>query len=322
MALAMSYRSRAQFHLLLRNRDAALDDFRRAVRTQTENRPVRPPDGRTSLALARDWASVGRLLQAKEDYPAAEKAYRTVVDLRPDYLDAYAWLADIYLQLHRYPDAIAACNEYLERHDQRTGDAPRTPVAVVYRTRGQAWAGSGAPDLQAAMRDYLRGLSYDANDRALQVLLGQTSLAARDYRQAERAFDEAIRLNPRGIDGYLGRGRARAELGDHREAVADAEAALDLGPRTPNVLRQAAIVYAQALRGLVTVGELNRQEHSRLQERYQARALALLREALRQLPQREAAAFWRGSIEPDRAFDPIRQASELAELRRVYGPGR
>ena len=48
------------------------------------------------------------------------------------------------------------------------------------------------------------------------------------YEEAVADYDQAIRLQPDYTDFYIFRSNAKAELGQHREAGADLEAALEL----------------------------------------------------------------------------------------------
>jgi hypothetical protein len=54
------------------------------------------------------------------------------------------------------------------------------------------------------------------------------------------------------------------------------------------------------------------------QAEYQARALDLLRSALKLTRPAERAAFWQRTIEPDRALDPIRDSGGYRGLRAHY----
>ena len=53
-------------------------------------------------------------------------------------------------------------------------------------------------------------------------------------------FEAAIRLEATNGDAYNGRGYARLRLGEHRQAVADAEKALSLGEPKPDLYYKAA----------------------------------------------------------------------------------
>ena len=103
-------------------------------------------------------------------------------------------------------------------------------------------------------------------------------------RLALHDFQEAIRLDPSNGDAYNGRGLARLRLGEHREAVADAEKALGLGEPTADLFYKAARVYALA--AIVAAAEVRKkgQETVTLVARYQDRAAGLLREAIKRLP--------------------------------------
>ena len=73
-------------------------------------------------------------------------------------------------------------------------------------------------------------------------------------------FEAAIKLDPADGDAYNGRGTARARLGDHAAAVADAREALRHGRANPRVTYNAARIYAIAASvAAAEVGEKGRQ---------------------------------------------------------------
>ena len=91
-------------------------------------------------------------------------------------------------------------------------------------------------------------------------------------RLALHDFEAAIQLDPSIADAYNGRGSARLRLGEHRDAVADAEKALGIGEPTSHLLYNAARVYALA--AVVAAAEVRKkgQETVTLVARYQDRA--------------------------------------------------
>jgi hypothetical protein len=122
---------------------------------------------------------------------------------------------------------------------------------------------------------------------------------------ALRDFERAIELDPTSSDPYAGRGEARAHLGNHRGAVADAETALRLGTPGERLCYNAARIYARA--ALAVTAEVRRKGRDVviLAHKYQDRAVDLLTEAMRRVPPERRAEFWRNQIQADPLLQPI-----------------
>src|SRR5205814_1744757 len=97
-----------------------------------------------------------------------------------------------------------------------------------------------------AVTDYTRALDL-APDGDIYQHRGWAHFFADARKLALRDFAKAIELDPEAGDAYTGRGLARVLLGDYREAVADAEAALRRKPRTPEMMHNIACIFAQAV---------------------------------------------------------------------------
>ena len=121
-------------------------------------------------------------------------------------------------------------------------------------------------------------------------------------RLALHDFEAAIQIDPSIGDAYNGRGFARLRLGEHRDAVADAEECLSFGEPNSHLLYNAARVYALA--AVIAAAEVRQkgQETVTLVARYQDRATGLLREAVKRMPDDQRASFWREVVPADPAL--------------------
>ena len=107
-------------------------------------------------------------------------------------------------------------------------------------------------------------------------------------------------------------------LGQYREAVADAETALRLGPQSPRLLWNAARIYAQAAGKLDAAAAKRDRLAVALRSQYEQRAVQLLRQALDKAAPKQAA-FWRDYIGADKAaLSPIRSSPAFAQLAAEY----
>jgi len=238
----------------------------------------------------------------------------------------------ILYRARRYAEALAAC-------DEATRLQPADPA--VYRVRGEAllqqgqhrqaaaalsiFLSKGKPDADAyrqralarsalgdragAIEDYARALALRPNDVGLLAARGWAYLVSDAPRLALGDFEAVLKQAPNEADAYNGRGLARAQLGQGRAALADAQEALRRGTRSPRLLYNAARIYA-------TVGAVPRNPA------HQQRALELLRGAGELLPAGARAGFWRETVMKDSAFVSLHRSAELLRLARPSSPPR
>lgn len=275
------YSERARVHKQAKNPQEALKDLDRAVALYSG--PIRErAEDQINRALL--------LFHAKrfdEGLAAAELALKD----QPGLGAALRLRAECLLGLERDKEAITAFGAYLKH-----GPA----VADVYQARGTARAKTG--DYAGAMEDYTRALELQPgvpnmhSRRGWAYLLSASKLALKD-------FDAALRANPKDPDAYNGRGYALVQLGEYGPAVADAEKAVTLGAKMPGFLVNAACIYAQAL--LPLARDAGQPERERLTQKFQERAVALLRSALDLVPAEQRERFLKQAILADPALEPL-----------------
>src|SRR5262249_17855596 len=138
-------------------------------------------------------------------------------------------------RLKRHGEVIRACDALL---------ALGRPSAELYQWRGLAK--ESLKDYPGAIADLTQAIALRPGSSVLLAHPGELYLVTDAPRPALRDFEEAIRLDRSDPDAYNGRGLARAILGDHPRAVADASTALLMAERTPRRLYNAARIYARA----------------------------------------------------------------------------
>jgi tetratricopeptide (TPR) repeat protein len=334
-SLAVLYRLRARLHLERPDNDldAALADYGEAIKLEA-------PTG-DRKALAKDYAERGRILHRSQRYQKAVTAYGAALKADPSYANAYLWRAQTQLQLQKYPQAGDSLDQYLKQGGK--------PTVEVYRLRGYARA--QLHQYREAIQDYTQALALQPHDPSIQAARGWALLAMGDYLLALPDFEEAIRLNPEngalpaavastvGLvsplaqgpalavsalvwgktengDAYNGRGYAHVKLGEYRQAVDDAETALERGPKSSRLLYDAARIYAQAVD---KVQADPRQSNRRAMAwAYQERAVVLIRQSLQLLPANERGPFWQKRILLDSALSPIRGSTAFLRLASEY----
>jgi serine/threonine protein kinase/Tfp pilus assembly protein PilF len=291
--LAAVFRRRARLYREQGRLEDARRDLEEAVRCEPN----------AAASAVGDWLGVGRLAM-KEGQPAeALRAAEAALSTAPGDVEALRLRADALLALDRGAEALRALDDCLNaERSQRRGDAS------LYLARARAR--SAAADLAGAAEDYTRVLELTPDAAAVVVSRGWTYLALEAPGLALRDFDQAIRIDPAGSDAYNGRGFARARLGRCREAVEDAEKAVQLSPRQSRTLYNAARTLAQAAQRLEADPAEQTPSGRAERRRCQEKALVYLEEAVELLPAEERSSFCRHTLERDPA---------LASLRRTAG---
>jgi tetratricopeptide (TPR) repeat protein len=133
------------------------------------------------------------------------------------------WRGRLLQQLKRPQQAIQAYQEAL-RANPSFAQAARS-LGYLYASQQQA--GDAEDCLLLALR-----LRPDAN-----TWFNLGFLRQKDGRRegAAKAFQEAVRLNPRHDRAWYGLGLTQAQLGRHAEAVSAFERAAQLEPRNPHI---------------------------------------------------------------------------------------
>ena len=155
-------------------------------------------------------------------------------------------------------------------------------------------------DYPGAIADFTQAIVLRSGSASLLAHRGELYLVIDAPRLAVRDFEEAIRLDSSNPDAYNGRGLARAILGDHQKAVADALIALRMAEPTPRWLYNAARIYAKA--AIAATGDVRKTGRDAVfvVTRYQDQAVALVRESYNRLPGAQRASFCAMSSRPIR----------------------
>src|SRR5262249_4117856 len=219
-----AYFNLAHVHLARGQFEPAAEQVRAALR-------LRPP----AEVVCGYHVERGRRLLHAGRFEDALRACDDALGLTPDQPLTPMVRARALLALGRYREAEGAFDRYM-----RTGGEP---VPDIFRGRGLARMKLGK--YPEAAEDYTRAIER-APDAELYQHRGWAYYFSDAWKLALRDFAKAIELDPGMGDAYTGRGLARVMLGDYRGAVADAEAALRLGPTTPEMMHNIACVFAQA----------------------------------------------------------------------------
>ncbi len=260
-------------------------------------------------------------------------------DRSPEAVDDLSRRAELLYRAGRFADALAACDDALtrdprsapalkrrvfcllalERSDQVpaacdayfASDGP--PTAAIFEIRGQARLRASrntraSGDVAAAIADFSQSLHLDPRDPRVLVDRAKAYLLENAAELAVVDLDAAIQIDPTLGDAYNARGLAHLMLNQGRLAASDAELAVTRGARTAAELFRSAHILALAAKSEIT--RARRPDQPGLARRLNARAVALLTEALQSQARDERTRFLE-RIRVDPAFTAIRPTLAL-----------
>lgn len=101
------------------------------------------------------------------------------------------------------------------------------------------------PEAQQVEREIWR-IWYEHDDGAVVQLMrqGQGAMARRDFRAAQRAFDQVVRIVPDFAEGWNARATLFYLMGRYPASLADIDATLKLEPRHFGALAGRGLVYS------------------------------------------------------------------------------
>ena len=273
--VAHLHRLQARLYSERNEPDAALAELDNAMALERPDSPYQ----------ADDQIERGRLLLARGQYEPARVAFDAALAAAPENGLAQRLRAESWFRLGRFDEVVKSLDRYLEKGK---------PLESVYRGRGLARAELG--QYAGAIEDFTKALELHPSS-AVQAFRGWSYLVTEAPRLALRDFELAIKLDPKNGDALAGRGFARARLGRFVEAVADADAAMRVGPSSPRLLYNVARIYAQCP-GTPPV-----------------RAVEVLKRAIELVPPAQRKSFWAVHVQKDQALASLRRQPLYVQLQ-------
>jgi len=303
IVLAGLFRTRALLHaprkdLTADQQGAALRDLGEAIRHE--------PD---AVMKAGDHVWRARLYFGRNQSLEALAACDAALMLAPDSAEAHKVRISALMELKRYDEVLGSSDAYLARGN---------PSAEIFEIRGLARV--ARREYPAAIADFHRALELKPEREPVERsrllnLRGWAYHFTDAPRLALADFEESLRLDPSQSDAYASRGLARIRLGQWRDAVADADVAIDraraASAGSTDAEGRAAKVQAlfNAARIYAMAADFAARDVSRRGERavtlyrgYRNRALNLIDEALKMVPDRQR----RQEILADPSLRPLR----------------
>ncbi len=137
--------------------------------------------------------NIGYAQTQKKDYQKAEDAFKRAIELKADYAEAYNGLATVYNAEKKFDDAQAASQKAAELAAASGGPGAAGGVDALYNQGVIAWNAGKAED-------------------------------------AKKAFEEALKLDPKHANAHYQLGMCNLNMGKMPEAVTEFETYLQLAP--------------------------------------------------------------------------------------------
>jgi tetratricopeptide (TPR) repeat protein len=171
-------------------------------------------------------------LHEQGSFRDAVTLYDKVLELIPEFAEAYNNRANCLNLIGEYDSAIHDCNKAIELN-------PRIPE--VFINRGTAYLRKG--DYDQAIADLDKVIALNPICATAYVNRGTAYLRKGNNKRALEDFDEALRLDPKSSHAYLNRGLVRADASDIDGALSDLGKAIDLDPEEAVTYRVRAQIY-------------------------------------------------------------------------------
>ena len=199
--------------LLALNRfDSAIDEYREALR-------LRPADSVIELNLSLAWTKKANALQTAGRSDEAIAACREALRISPEFVEAHGLLADVLAGREAFDQAIPHYRAFVKARPQDVNawtalgvasalTGRQTDAVAAFRT-----AVTVAPAISRLRQNLARALldngnvseaadqaqqaaALDAKDPSAHEVLGRVFAAQRNFDEARRAFERALRLDP------------------------------------------------------------------------------------------------------------------------------
>lgn len=194
--------------------------------------------------------AIGRNALYFEDYVLSIQYFNQVIRSKPWLAEPYFYRAVAKINLDDYKGAEEDCTLCLQRN----------PFLVqAYYARGIARQSQEKYD--EAIADYEKGLEFKAEDRQMLVNMAVANIQKKDYKAAEKVFEELMSAHPKYSLNYLTRAAMYTEEGDTVKALADYDTAIQMDPYYAPAYGNRAILHYQMNNYKAALTDLNEAIH-------------------------------------------------------------
>ncbi len=155
----------------------------------------------------------------QREYKGAIRGYDRVIEIDPDFADAYYNRGVAKVRLKEFQEAIKDFDKAIKLKPEDI---------FCYLNRGVAK--DQIKEFQEAIKDFDEAIDLKPEYPYSYVNRGIAKAKLGDHEGAVEDFDKAVDLKPDDAEFHFNRGIAKAKLGDHEGAVEDFDKAVDLKP--------------------------------------------------------------------------------------------
>ncbi|WP_237395724.1 tetratricopeptide repeat protein [Okeania sp. KiyG1] len=183
--------------------------------------------------LAENYFNTANQLKDSGQLYTAMVAYQKVLTIKPDYVEAYKKLAEVYLLQGNFDAAISTCKEAVKIQPD---------FASAYLTLGNIFQSQNL--FEQAINTYERALNIQPDFAQVYANLGSVYYKQRQFNLAIFNYQKALEINPKLASVQLMLGNVFAHIGEFDRAVYCYQKLQQLKPEEPKAYFKLAEVFA------------------------------------------------------------------------------
>jgi len=208
--------------------------------------PASAPDDKAAayynFSMGHLYAELAGVYGNRSEYVAkAIDHYKQALKLDPGASFLFEELTDLYIQSGRLKDAVTEAEDVL-KHDPNNLDARRILGRIYTRMIGEGKTNEEM--LRLATEQYQKITAKDPKDIESWLILGRLYRTARNSVDAEKAYAQALTLDPNNEDALTGLAIVYSDVGDTRKAIEKLQAVTNTNPNS-RTLAALATSYEQ-----------------------------------------------------------------------------
>ena len=194
---------------------------------------VLPLSGFANKMLAENYFNTANQLKDSGQLYTAIIAYQKALSIKPDYVEAYKKLAEVYLMQENFDAAISACKEAVKIQPY---------FASIYLTLGNIFQRKNL--FEQAINTYHQALKIKPDFAQVYANLGSVYYKQREFNLAIFNYKKALEINPDLASVQLMLGNVLSRIGEFDRAVYCYQKLLQIEPEEPKAYCKLAEVFA------------------------------------------------------------------------------